>query len=75
MALEFIWIRKPLNCVKPTDYRVGVEKWGLVDKVFLNSRHPSIQRFQISFNLVKKETDHCYSDNCEYAHTSSSWTH
>ena len=28
-ALEFIWIRKPLNCVKPTDYRVGVEKWGL----------------------------------------------
>ena len=29
-ALEFIWIRKPLNCVKPTDYRVGVEKWGLV---------------------------------------------
>ena len=23
-ALEFIWIRKPLNCVKPTDYRVGV---------------------------------------------------
>ena len=28
-ALEFIWIRKPLNCVKPTDYRVGVEKCGL----------------------------------------------
>ena len=33
-ALEFIWIRKPLNCVKPTDYRVGVEKCGLeADKI------------------------------------------
>ena len=36
-ALEFIWIRKPLNCVKPTDYRVGVEKCGLTARG--KSRH------------------------------------
>ena len=47
----------------------------LVHKVFLNSRHPPIQRLQTFLYLVKKETHHCYSDNCEYAHTFPSWNH
>ena len=44
-ALEFIWIRKPLNCVKPTDYRVGVEKCGLVLASILVARDSLVGRY------------------------------